>query len=1033
MKMEPFELCPRRRSILLCVPALLALLASPMGAQAADAYYINNGSVITAPQIDASNFVNYGTFNIFTTYPFETSDTLTFTNYGSLVGAAGWRFDYASPGNGGRQLADTFFNANTATVQANDAPAVIVLGLPTVSPVNPSYLWVHATNIVNQGLLSVGANGWLLLAGTNVGVARSGLEVQALTPAGSRNIGTNFIPDTGISDLVWAQTNLNFPSGRIWDGLTAATAGGVLSFTIPGPNTTDSLSNSFGIFVTVTNIVGITNPGAMLPTVDPTNILITNIYVPTNIYKQAVFVGISDPTTLTVGVRYFPSTSITNPFTTVAVDITFTSTNAVTTLPEPTSLFFYDTLASETNRGINQNVQNTLAFRPANYVLSRLDDGRYRAGSSGNGVPDSLYLFDRNTFSNNVVSGEYAAYWAFVDDLVSEPPPVTGGTVTNLPGRVQIYAQNLDMRSARVRGAGEVIVKTEHLIGSSGAVVDCQNLSYNLASTNGLLSVQNLTKTAFARLKGDLLAWSALWSNSMTMIYSNNYSISNIVDTNGMTIGMSATQSPLTNGAALNLHTLLLDALFQTSLPVITWDMLTRGTNVVIDDNMTVVQSFLVDGQSLTLNGNITFSQATIDTSFGTVASSSISDWVYTNAPNLLYFTNNGTLTLPGNGHFGDDGPVPYIAFVNLGSINAASISLDGGYFQNSGNLAAGGPLNMYGGTGKLENGQSTAGGAVQLACNNLKLNNYQLSAGSLLRLNVAGSLLDAGGVSSNLLSLHGGLNMLAKPLAGDLLGTTFQLLPPNFVAVDHVWAGLDRGVTANGYSNNVALGKLLLSPQTTDAARVPLFVFSGAGAQNGLYVDLLDFSNLGTNWNLIQQQIVQIDPNLVVYYAAAKLGFTPPTNPAGIPMEPEEFLDGQFGGHLRWVSSFAGPNSSVDVVSNGVTIVVNKALRFSKIIDSNGNGIPNFYDPNPFNTVPPVLSASILSAGQPAGRSIAISWNALPNTLYHVEFSTSLPGANWQPLSDYLSDSQTTQRATIWDTNAPVDVQRFYRVRYTK
>src|SRR5262249_30986738 len=158
----------------------------------------------------------------------------------------------------------------------------------------------------------------------------------------------------------------------------------------------------------------------------------------------------------------------------------------------------------------------------------------------------------------------------------------------------------------------------------------------------------NLTKLTTPRLKGDLIAWSGLWSNTITEIYLNNYSISNILDTNGMTIGIEADQSPITNVATVQLHTLLLNGdNLLTSVPVTTWDMITRSTNVVINDNMVVVQSFLVDALSFTLNGSITFSQATLNTSIGTVFSSSIASWVYTNAPNLLYFTNNGSLNLP--------------------------------------------------------------------------------------------------------------------------------------------------------------------------------------------------------------------------------------------------------------------------------------------------------------------------------------------------------------------------------------------------
>ncbi|MGH7967865.1 MAG: hypothetical protein ACREIC_03965, partial [Limisphaerales bacterium] len=466
--------------------------------------------------------------------------------------------------------------------------------------------------------------------------------------------------------------------------------------------------------------------------------------------------------------------------------------------------------------------------------------------------------------------------------------------------------------------------------------------------------------------------------------------------------------------------------------PVTTWDIDTRSTNVVIDDNMTVVESFFVDGQSFTLNGHVTFSTATLQTSIGTFFSSSISDWIYTNAPTLAFFTNNGTLTLPGAGHFGDDRPTPYSTFVNNGTINATAIYFKADYFQDSGSLSAGGPLNMAGVSGKLVNGQSAGGTTVNINTTDLKLDHYQLTAGGFLRLSAPGALLDAGAGSANQITAQSGLSLSTKPALGDLLGTTLRIQPPNFLEADHTWAGLDRGASADGYNNNVALGSLVLAPQSIDSVHAPLIRFIGAGAQNGLYVDMLDLSGMGTNWNMIQQQMIEIDPNIVIYYAGAKLGFTPPVNSASVPVEPEEFLDGQMGGHLRWVSSFAGPNTSVDVISNGVTIVVNKALRFSKIIDSNGDGVPNFFDANPFNIVPPVLTAAIVPAGQPASRSVAVSWNALPQKLYHVEYSASLQGGTWQPLTDYTSSSQLAQRVTIWDTNAPVNIQRFYRVRYT-
>jgi hypothetical protein len=265
------------------------------------------------------------------------------------------------------------------------------------------------------------------------------------------------------------------------------------------------------------------------------------------------------------------------------------------------------------------------------------------------------------------------------------------------------------------------------------------------------------------------------------------------------------------------------------------------------------------------------------------------------------------------------------------------------------------------------------------------------------------------------------------KPNLGDLLGTTIQDSPPNFVQVNHVWAGADRGATAAGYSDNTALGILKLNARNSAPNLAPLFFFTGATGHNGLYVDLLDLTSLGTNI----QGILEIDPSLTIYYAAAKIGFTPPPNAAGIPQEPEEFLNGQLGGHLVWVSSFAGPNSSVDVVINGMTVAVNSALRFSKIIDSNGNGVPNFYDPSPFDANPLFLTAA--RTPQATLGAIAVSWKASPQKTYQVEYASDLLSPNWQVLTQYTHTSSMSSTVTIWDTNAPAGQRRFYRVKTTQ
>jgi hypothetical protein len=82
----------------------------------------------------------------------------------------------------------------------------------------------------------------------------------------------------------------------------------------------------------------------------------------------------------------------------------------------------------------------------------------------------------------------------------------------------------------------------------------------------------------------------------------------------------------------------------------------------------------------------------------------------------------------------------------------------------------------------------------------------------------------------------------------------------------------------------------------TNNETYEPLFFFTGTnmiGGTNGMYVNNLDLSLLDDYTNEIS-----IDNNLVIYFVSAVLN---PSVNTGI-LTPELFLDGQFGGHLRWV-----------------------------------------------------------------------------------------------------------------------------------
>ena len=99
------------------------------------------------------------------------------------------------------------------------------------------------------------------------------------------------------------------------------------------------------------------------------------------------------------------------------------------------------------------------------------------------------------------------------------PSSVTGGTITNLPGSVWIAAQNLDLTGARMNANGLTSIRASHLISSTNFVIDCQNLLFDLGSTNGHLLVTNLAGAGVAgRIQGQISAWSAVWSNSVVVV-----------------------------------------------------------------------------------------------------------------------------------------------------------------------------------------------------------------------------------------------------------------------------------------------------------------------------------------------------------------------------------------------------------------------------------------------------------------------------------------------------------------------------------
>jgi hypothetical protein len=985
------------------VPLILLgiLMASPFsGSAQPSSTYISPPSVTSPPQVNATNFINSGVWNIFTAgsppVPYQTSSTYNWTNTGTMNCYIGWEFDYGPYPVGARGWSANFFNDTPGTISAQDLS------------VFPSLLLIQATNIVNKGQLSTGALGLLILKGSTVNLNRGGLEISGLAPSGSSNGQTNFTPDTAIYDEFWrGGTNaLAFDGQSLWDGYSV---GSVL---LNGVGEVCGVSNASVVLgpyppqvaISFTNAL---KPGVLLTT-NSTGAAEPPITIYSNLVRQAIFVYVSDPN-ITPSARFGQSLGVSNIFLPAAVRLLTVSSNVVTGAQEVSTIYVRDTLAAVgTNGALLKSTYfdpgaacQAPTYRPESVNISRTDNG-FAGGNSGNGGWPSDTFFYQDNFSNAVAMGQADTYSVRVDNLSAQPP--AGFSVTNAPGRVEVYAKELNLNRTRITASAGIVISASNLISSAGATLDCQNLSFNLGSTNGLLNVTNLAIQSVSRFYGTVSEWSGFWTNYQVDIYTNyiqDTTTSNWVPAN------------ITNMVEVDLAITVVDAGgLSTTLPVNVLNMSLHSTNLIVSDTFRVNTLLLLDGQSLTINGGISLG-------------GSLVNWDTATAPTLRYFTNNGTLSIPEEAYFGSDGPTNYAVFVNNGTINAGTERVNSDVFLNGGTQTTSGGFYVTTGSGRVENASIASDNDVQFNAGTLKLNNATITAKNQLYFAVTNSLFDAGGATANFLICYNGFDFAVKPATGALLGTALQTVTPKYGAVEHYWSALDLGNTTAGYTNNLALGQLVLVEGQSSE-----FIFGGTGASNAIYVDLLDLSQC-PDFN--DSDVFTIAPNLVIYYAAAKLptSFTVPPNADGIPQEPEEYLNGKFGGHLQWVNSFVGPNSSVDVLINGKTSQVNKALRYSQIIDSNNNGIPNYFDANPFDPPPVVLSGSVVTNNPPPARKFAITWTAFPNTVYQVQYSTNLtPPVVWTLLQNYTNSTASNVVATVSDTNV-LSSRRFYRVSH--
>jgi hypothetical protein len=1016
--------------------AIVVVLAAAFSAPAATLpIYINNAPFISPPaqtNIDAVAWWNRAYFNVFrsTGLPFESLNTRFFTNAAA---------SFVGPYPAGTMIADPglrFFNkvgsqkfwmdswVNRGNITTDHGSSILFGGtLFFFNNSLASTLQVAATNITSDGSLSSGAHGLIRLEGNRINVSRSSLRTGS-SAISSGILGTsflgvsNYVNDVGVYDLYWGEGDGDALAAARRSAMRLDGLGFRPNFTLPSPSSTfhevitPSTLSSF--FFTNTTVV----PGGSF-------FVGTNFFTSTNLagYSAAVYTNVLDATSRVVQVVFYPTNSdpgfvtdvrfydplggfgFGNPAIAV-VGFHSTDFNIATETISTDSVYLSDGLATTTNAFLARN-QTANTRRPSNYEVTRSTPFAYSLGTPGN-APFTSNLFYNSTFTRNTVTNRYAGYAAQVDLLSSSPSGAIPYDATNVPGRIEILGDEVNLDESRIRAESALIIKAGNLASNRLAQIDAPLINFDVRSVQPSLIISNLAPQSVRRLNGVVRAWSAAWDNFEAVPTATGFTTNTV-----------------------SFHVLIVENQMRSQIPVIVNEFAARGTHIVINDLLNIRKSFVVEGDSFHLTGGLTLPLG-VNLSSNTLL-------------NVRNFTNDGVINISGSEFFGTDRPLPYLNYVNRGTNIAASHEIRTANFENPGCILANGgvfsldalnatltgpPLitsnylttNLFflfpsGVTNIITTNTIVLQGApkiegasdVQIFAHDLSVSNSIINASTLL-MSVTNRLVDSGPAATNLWSVSGGFNFMDLPTTSDLLGTHLRTTTARFGQAEHFWPAVNLGAVSAGFVNNLALGKL-----TFDGGDRSLFRLSGQpGTDNAIYVDYIELFNATTNVNGVVNSVFAIAPNLTIYFANANV--------------PASRLDGAAGGRFRWVSSYTGPLSSTNITyPSGNTYTFNIALVTSTDLDSDGDGVANAIDPTPIYVAESaVLFVSLAAAPE---RCVELSWRALSYSSNYLEFRSSAQASGWQVLTNFHM-GPFTWPVTVMDAISTNNASRLYRLR---
>jgi hypothetical protein len=963
--------------------------------------FLNQGTIAFNTVTVNSNFIYpIGDNAGYNSIPFSTKDTLYFTNTSSGILAVTNGLVFETITSTTIHEANSF--VNHGVIAGFDFPAIAdtystsggTTAIPAGSVPVASHVDVLATKIFNDGTVAVGNAGLLQMQGDTISNVYGALAAGAVNTGGGGGLGHDPLDTTGggdtvnvfglggffvnppaVYDLYWGErpTPATLQLNTLDSDSIAALVEEISGVYVAGRQSEGQVTVGFNLPLTsdpewMVAVEAISEP-------DVTNTFFNIVIVNTN------FVDLNGQpnTNITAEVRFtdtiysFDNSEFdTEPIVKFSLSVPDVITGQTVT----NAIFLVDLAGVLTASPFSESLNAASSdgySRPEVFQLTTTPPGDWDDSSPANYIYDPNLIFEPGVYNASNVTYQVAAYGAqigrnpaqldgtfhfsnldqgFYDEFeiltgslfgssTTVQPSVLLPDPTNEPARIELTANQVDLSNARLRAEGIVVINATNLAGTSTAGSDWGQINSQIGSTNGSLVISNFYPTNFQRLRGNIYAYTATYVNLAT----NNtvYPFNN---------------TGLTNNFHYNI--LIVDQNLSGNFQSAIRNLSLTGTNSInVQDSLYVINQEYFNTTNLTFNSNVVFTQ-------------NAGNLMPTNMPRLKNFLNNtnATLTVDSVLDMGFNATrtptapagrkYTVTSITNFGTMTATAPLFQSEFFENDGTIVADKNGSMVIEASSLGLGLALtdatnllrADDNITLSAITMAFTNSTIVAGSangtnlgqlLLQTTAAGQITDfASGAPStnastnNIWQVTDGFSLPVKPATGDLFGTEIITIATNNTVALHTWAGVDLGATSAGFADNMVIGHLKLSRQSPGAE----LHFTGAGAQNGMYVDYLELDANTESYTNYKVGLV-IDPNLTIYFAACNVD---PTK-----------LTAVYTNRLVWVPSFSGPNSTVAVPYTncaGVTqyCLMNASLAVSPIIgfftnDVTGNVVPNAFN----------------------------------------------------------------------------------------